>query len=66
MSDIEEENKMLRERNSLLETEHRTMQEMLDKVLDESIALREDLKTAMAAYRQILIKVDTWEAKCSK
>ncbi len=69
MSDIktlEVENRMLRERNERLETEHKTMHQMLDKVLDESIQLREDLKTAMAAYRQMLLKIDKLEQRCVK
>ena len=69
MSDIETlelENRMLRERNERLETEHRTMHEMLDTVLKESIALRDDLKTAMAAYRLLLLKFDSLELRCLK
>jgi hypothetical protein len=42
------------------------MHQMLDKVLDESIQLREDLKTAMAAYRQMLLKIDQVEQRCMK
>ena len=63
---LEVENRMLRERNERLETEHKTMHQMLDQVLAESIELRNDLKTAMAAYRQILLKIDAWEVKCQK
>lgn len=37
-----------------LKDEHQTMREMLDAVLGESVQLKEDFKTAMAAYRQLL------------
>ena len=49
-----------------LQREHQVMREMLDQVLAESVCLKEDLKTAIKAYRELILKYDELESRSQR